>query len=85
MILEDLRQQARLRYVPMFSIAVLHAALGENARALDALEAAYVARDPQLVALKDDPRWVGLRREPRFTELMRTMKLDRYGPGFSPV
>ena len=84
-ILEDLRQQAGSRYVPMFSIAVLHAALGDNASALDALEAAYVARDPQLVALKDDPRWAGLRREPRFTALMRTMKLDRYGPGLSPV
>jgi hypothetical protein len=83
-ILDQLLQQADTRYVPAFSLAVLHAALGENANALDALEKAYAARDPQLVFLKDDPRWSGLRHEPRFASLMRVMKLDRYGPGLSP-
>ena len=83
-ILIELQQQAGTRYVPSFSLAVLHAALGENANALDALEQAYAARDPQLVFIKDDPRWASLRKEPRFESLMRVMKLDRYGPGLSP-
>ncbi|HEX7440434.1 MAG TPA: tetratricopeptide repeat protein [Caldimonas sp.] len=83
-ILDQLLQQAGTRYVPSFSLAVLHAALGENATAFDALEKAYAARDPQIVFLKDDPRWVGLRHEPRFEALIRVMKLDRYGPGLSP-
>ncbi len=83
-ILGELQLQSGTRYVPSLSLAVLHAALGENAKALDALEKAYAARDPQLVFLKDDPRWSGLRKEPRFEALMRVMKLDRYGPGLSP-
>ena len=84
-ILDELRQQSSTRYVPAFSLAVLQSALGDNANALDSLENAYAARDPQLVFLKDDPRWSGLRREPRFEALMRVMKLDRYGPGLSPT
>ena len=83
-ILDELLQQSGARYVPPFSLAVLHAALSENAKALDALEKAYAARDPQLVFLKDDPRWSGLRHEARFVALMQTMKLDRFGPGLSP-
>jgi tetratricopeptide (TPR) repeat protein len=83
-ILEEMLAERGTRYVPSFSIAVLHAALDENARALDALEKAYAARDPQLVFVKDDPRWAGLRQEPRFRALMGVMNLDRYGPGLSP-
>ena len=84
-ILDHLLKESATRYVPSFSLAVLHAALGENENALDALDKAYVARDPQLIFLKDDPRWSGLRDEPRFKSLMRVMKLDRYGPGLSPT
>ena len=83
-ILAQLQQQAATRYVPAFSLAVLHAALGETPQALDALDKAYAARDPQLVFLKDDPRWSGLRGEARFQALMRTMNLDRFGRGLSP-
>ena len=84
-ILDQLQQQAGTRYVPSFSLAVLHAALGENANALDALEKAYAARDPQLVFLKDDPRWSGLRHEPRFDALMRAMKLIKGPAGSSSM
>ena len=84
-ILEQLVQESATRYVPSFSLAVLHAALGENANALDDLESAYLARDPQLIFLKDDPRWSGIRDEPRFKALLRVMKLDRYGTGLSPT
>ncbi|MEO8310280.1 MAG: tetratricopeptide repeat protein [Caldimonas sp.] len=83
-ILDRLLRESSARYVPAFSLAVLQAALGDSASALDSLENAYAARDPQLVFLKDDPRWSDLRREPRFAALMRAMKLDRYGPGLSP-
>jgi len=83
-ILDRLLQRARQGHVSPLSIAVLHAALGETALALDALERAYAARDTQLVFLKDDPRWAPLRGQPRFTALLRQLKLDRYGPGLSP-
>ena len=76
---------AKTRYVSPVSLAVLHAALGETALALNALDRAFAARDTQLVFLKDDPRWSGLRKEPRFVALMQALKLDRYGPGLSPT
>ena len=84
-ILNQMLERAKTRYVPQVSLAVLHAALGENALALDALERAFAGHDTQLIFLKDDPRWSGLRKEPRFAALMRKLKLDRYGPGLSPT
>jgi len=84
-ILNRLLELTKTRFVPPVSLAVLHAALGENALALDALERAFAARDTQLVFLKDDPRWSSLRKEPRFAALLKELKLDRYGPGLSPT
>ena len=84
-ILNQMLERAKSRYVPPVSLAVLHAALGENASALDALERAFAGHDTQLIFLKDDPRWSGLRKEPRFAALMHELKLDRYGPGLSPT
>ncbi len=84
-ILNQMLARSTERFVPPFSLAVLHAALDEKALALDALERAFDYRDPQLVFLKDDPRWSGLRGEPRFAALMRKLKLDHYGPGLSPT
>jgi DNA-binding winged helix-turn-helix (wHTH) protein/TolB-like protein/tetratricopeptide (TPR) repeat protein len=84
-IQNQLLDLAKTRYVSPVSLAVVHAALGEETLALDALERAFEARDTQLVFLKDDPRWSGLRSEPRFVALMKKLKLDRYGPGLSPT
>ena len=83
-ILNQMLERAKTRYVPPVSLAVLHAALGENASALDALERAFEGHDTQLIFLKNDPRWSGLRQEPRFAVLMQKLKLDRYGPGLMP-
>ena len=83
-ILNQLLSQAQTRYVPPSSLAAVHLALGEVGSALDALDRAFLSRDPRLTFLKDDPRFVGLRKEPRFVALMQKLKLDRYGPGLSP-
>ena len=83
-ILNQMLERAKTRYVPPVSLAVLHAALGENALALDSLERAFEGHDTQLIFLKNDPRWSGLRKEPRFAVLMQKLKLDRYGPGLMP-
>jgi tetratricopeptide (TPR) repeat protein len=74
-ILNDMLNAAKTRYVPPVSLAVLHAALGENALALDALERGFAVRDTQLVFLKEDSRWSSLRKEPRFAALMQKLKL----------
>ena len=83
-ILNQMLERAKTRYVPPVSLAVLHAALGDNASAMDALERAFAGHDTQLIFLKDDSRWSGLRQEPRFVALMKQLKLDRYGPGLLP-
>jgi len=83
--LNQMLERAKTRYVPPVSLAVLHAALGENALALDSLERAFEGHDTQLIFLKNDPRWSGLRKEPRFAVLMQKLKLDRYGPGLMPT
>jgi DNA-binding winged helix-turn-helix (wHTH) protein/tetratricopeptide (TPR) repeat protein len=82
-VLRRLLSRARLRYVPPTSLAAVHAALGDTSAALDALDAAWQARDTRLAYLKDDSRWSGLREQPRFIALQGLMRLDRYGPGAS--
>jgi tetratricopeptide (TPR) repeat protein len=82
-LLNRLLSLQQTRYVPPTSLAAVHAALGEVAQALDALERAWLARDTRLVYLKDDTRWAVLREQPRFAALLRLMKLEGYGPGTS--
>jgi DNA-binding winged helix-turn-helix (wHTH) protein/TolB-like protein/Tfp pilus assembly protein PilF len=84
-ILDQLLARSKTAYVPPNHVAAVHAALGEVAPALAALEQAYLVRDTRLIFLKDDPHWARLRNEPRFVALMKILKLDRYGPGLSPV
>ncbi len=75
-LLKKLVVRAAERYVPPTSIAAIHAALGENNLALDALERAYAVRDAKLCYMKTDWRWNPLRAEPRFAALMQRMKFD---------
>jgi Flp pilus assembly protein TadD len=84
-ILNRLLAVSRARYVPPTSLAAVHTALGEADRALAALERALLSRDTRLIYLKDDPHWTGLHGGPRFVALMKKLKLDRYGPGLTPV
>ena len=84
-ILNQLLTLEKTRYVPPSSLATVYAALGDIEPALDALDRAFVTRDPRLAFLKDDPRLASLRREPRFVALLRKMKLDRFGPGLAPL
>ena len=84
-ILDQLLTRSRAAYVPQSHLAAVHAALGEVAPALAALEQAYAMRDTRLIFLKDDPNWNPLRREPRFIALKTRLKLDGYGRGLTPV
>jgi TolB-like protein/DNA-binding winged helix-turn-helix (wHTH) protein/Flp pilus assembly protein TadD len=58
------------RYVPPFSIALVHAGLDERDATFEWLERAYEARDVHLVFLPVDPRWDAYRSDPRFTALV---------------
>jgi TolB-like protein/Flp pilus assembly protein TadD len=70
-VLEELRQRGKRSYVPAYLLAMTHAALGEEEKALAALERAYAERDRYLIWLKVDEVFDPLRGEPRFQDLLR--------------
>jgi tetratricopeptide (TPR) repeat protein len=75
-ILRELEERAKVRYLASCALAQLYLALGEKEKALDMLEASFTNRDALMTFLKVDPRWDELRSEPRFIELLTKMNLD---------
>ena len=58
-----------------YGIAMEHAALGETAPALDALDHAYQEHSMMLPLLRADPAFAGMHGEARFRELVRKVGL----------
>jgi len=75
-ILSELEERAQNSYVAPYSIAVLHAGLGDRAHALDWLERGFQDRSLRPVWLKLDPRLDGLRQENRFIQLIQRLGLN---------
>jgi serine/threonine-protein kinase len=73
-LLGELTVRSQHDYVPAYLFAVIHAALGDNDRAFDALERAYADRSFYLTWLKIDPELDPLRADPRFVDLLRRVK-----------
>ncbi|HEY6210518.1 MAG TPA: hypothetical protein VIW28_15760, partial [Gemmatimonadales bacterium] len=74
--LARLRAEARKgRYVSHYSLAMIHAGLGDNERALAELDSAYVERPWPMFTLRVDPTFDGLRAEPRFGRLLKKVGL----------
>jgi serine/threonine-protein kinase len=74
-VLADLDTMANRQYVPASAVALVHAGLGDKARALDSLERAYQEHDFGMVFLDVAPWFKNLRGEPRFEDLIRRMQL----------
>ena len=72
-ILEELREVSRRQEVPSFYFALVHAALGDTAQAIDALQQACEERTGVMVYLQVEPMWDPLRSDPRFQDLLRRM------------
>jgi TolB-like protein/Tfp pilus assembly protein PilF len=69
------------RYVSAYDVAVVHAALGDRAAALDWLGRALGERSAMLVNIGWDPRFDTLRAEPEFRAITTAMQLpDRPPP-----
>ncbi len=75
-ILEQLKELvSRQSYVSPYSIALIHAALGEKEQAFEWLDRAYRERDESFIHLKVDPRLDQLRADPRLVEMLQLIKL----------
>jgi TolB-like protein/DNA-binding winged helix-turn-helix (wHTH) protein/Flp pilus assembly protein TadD len=61
---------SRVRYVPPYAIALVHAGLGDRGAVFEWLERAYQTRDVHLMFLPVDPKWDAYRADPRFEALV---------------
>jgi tetratricopeptide (TPR) repeat protein len=75
-ILAALTETAKDSYVSAFDFALIHAALGETATALDWMDRAFEEHLDHLPYIRVNPRLDPLRGEPRFKELLRQMGLE---------
>ncbi len=69
--LYELEAASSGRYLPPCYLALVHLALGDDEKALDALDVAYRERSGQLFWLNVDPRFDRLREYSRFRDLLR--------------
>jgi tetratricopeptide (TPR) repeat protein/TolB-like protein len=76
-ILKELEQQARERYVAPLNLAAIQIALGDKDAAFASLEKAYQERANLLAFLKVDPTYEPIRSDQRFTQLLRRIGLER--------
>jgi DNA-binding winged helix-turn-helix (wHTH) protein/TolB-like protein len=74
-LLNQVTAARRDGYVPPYTLAMLHADLGEKDAAFLWLEKAYEERAELLLYLKVDPRFASLRPDPRFTSLLERVGL----------
>jgi len=74
-ILVELKERAKTEYVSSYQFAVIYLGLGQNERAIAALEDAYRERSTLLGYLKMDPRFAPVRSDPRFQNLLSRINL----------
>ena len=74
MVMTQLREMRKQKYVMATNIALIHAELNEKEEALSWLEQGLAERAAWMAYLNTDPRYDNLRSEPRFQELLRRMK-----------
>jgi DNA-binding winged helix-turn-helix (wHTH) protein/tetratricopeptide (TPR) repeat protein len=71
----ELLDEVNADFTSPYSVAGVYAALGDEAKAFEALNKAYEQHDMQLVSLKVDPTLDGLRDDQRFVELVSRVGL----------
>jgi TolB-like protein/Tfp pilus assembly protein PilF/tRNA A-37 threonylcarbamoyl transferase component Bud32 len=74
-VITELTNRSAREYVTPYALALVHAGLGENGRALEWLERAGEERSPRLVFLSVEPAFDGLREDPRFAAIRRKLGL----------
>jgi tetratricopeptide (TPR) repeat protein len=74
-ILQELERQSTKRYISPYHIAMVYAGLGQQDKALDLLEKAYLDREGRMTVLKFAPEFDSLHSSPRFADLVRRVGL----------
>ena len=74
-VLNDLQQLQGTRYVSPYTVAAIHAGLGDQEQAFKWLETAVEGRDIWLMNLKVDPVFAKLRSNRKFTDLLARIRL----------
>jgi hypothetical protein len=67
------------KYVSHYSLAVIHAGLGDKDAAITELEQAYAERAWTMFLLGVEPAFDGLRNDARFAQLVNKMGLIEHG------
>lgn len=73
--IQKLQEEEKAGSTDLFGMATRYVFVGENAKAMDALEKAYAERSIMLPLLKTEPSFEPLHAEPRFQELARKLAL----------
>jgi hypothetical protein len=76
-ILGEFAKLGNKTYVTPYAIALVHAGLGSNDKALTWLNRAFRERSHWLVWLRLDPRWDAVRRDARFVDLVKRMRFPQ--------
>ena len=74
-VLADLQQLQGQRYVSPYTVAAIHAGLGDQDQAFKWLETAVEERDIWLMNLKVDPVFAKLRSQRKFTDILARIRL----------
>ena len=74
-MLDELKEQAKQRYVSPYEFALVYIGLGEKDQAFVYLDKTYEESPDLLVFIKVSPQYDSLRSDPRFADLLRRMKL----------
>jgi len=72
-LLDELQAAPPRKYVSPYFLALIHLALGDDAKTLALLEAAFRQRASQLMWINVEPRFERLRDHPRFRDLLKRL------------
>ena len=75
-VLGQIDAQRKQRYLAPFDLAVIHAGMRENAKALADLEQAYTDRSLSAQSLRFDPRLNRVRMEPGYRQFVKRIGLE---------
>jgi len=77
MVLAELQDVAKRRFVTAYGVALVYAGIGDSESAFTWLDRAFAERSHWLVWLRFDPRFEQLRADPRFTELLHRIEFPQ--------